>query len=90
MLNVDEVRWRTYCADPQFLRYLGICKDFDPVGIERALRADERSGSFDFRRVIIEAYLEDCAAGPTPPFKGVVSLIADQTDGVGQGMFSLS
>jgi len=61
MANVDEVQWRTYCADPQFQRYLGTCKDFDPVGIDRALSADEKSGSFDFRKVIIGAYLEDCA-----------------------------
>lgn len=88
MLNVDEVRWRTYCADSQFLRYLGICKDFDPVGIERALRADERSGSFDFRRVIIEAYLEDCAAGASPPFQGVGYLNVDQIDGTGKMFFS--
>lgn len=46
MANVDEVQRRTYCADPQFQRYLGTCEDFDPVGIERALNADEKSGSF--------------------------------------------
>lgn len=88
MFNVDEVQWKTHCADPQFQRYLGVCKDFDPVGIERALHADEQSGSFDFRNVIIRAYQEDCAAVPTPPFKGAVPLIADQIDGAGKRMFS--
>lgn len=62
MVNFDETQWKAYCADPRFQRYLGVCKDFDPVGIERALNADEKSGSFDFRKVIIEAYLEDCEA----------------------------
>ena len=63
MANVDAVQWRVYCADPQFQHYLGTCKDFDPVGIERALNTDEQAGSFDFRKVIIEAYKEDCATG---------------------------
>jgi hypothetical protein len=63
MLDVDKIQWKTYCADPKFQRYLGTCKAFDPVGIERALHADEQSGSFDFRKVIIGAYLEDCATG---------------------------
>ena len=63
MANVDQVQWRTYCADPRFQRYLDTCKAFDPVGIERALKADETVGSFDFHRVIIAAYLDDLAAG---------------------------
>ena len=63
MANFDEAQWKTYCADPQFQRYLGTCKDFDPVGIDRALSADEKSGSFDFQRVIIEVFLEECASG---------------------------
>lgn len=63
MLNVDEIQWNTFCADPQFRRYLGTCKDFDPVGIQRALNTDKKSGSYDFRKVIIEAYMEDCATG---------------------------
>lgn len=63
MANINEVRWKTYCGDPQFQSYLGTCKDFDPVAIERALYADELSGSFDFHTVIIGAYLDDCAAG---------------------------
>ena len=63
MLGLDEVRWQIYCDDPRFQHYLGTCKAFDPVGIERALHADELSGCFDFREVIIGAYLEDCAAG---------------------------
>jgi hypothetical protein len=63
MANVDEVQWQAYSADPGFQRYLGACKAFDPVGIERALNTDKESGSFDFHRVIIAAYLEDCAVG---------------------------
>ena len=63
MANVDAVQWHAYRADPRFQRYLGACMDFDPVGIERALNSDEESGSFDFHRVIIEAYKEDCATG---------------------------
>lgn len=63
MANVDQAEWQAYSADPGFQRYLGTCKDFDPVGIERALNTDEKSGSFDFRKVIIEAYLEDCEDG---------------------------
>lgn len=66
MLNVDEIQWNTFCADPQFQRPLDTCKDFDPVGIQRALNTDEQSGSFDFHRVIITAYLEDCATGAIP------------------------
>ena len=62
MVNIDETEWQTYSADPRFQRYLGACKDFEPVGMERALNADEKSGSFDFRKVIIKAYLEDCEA----------------------------
>lgn len=62
MVNFDET-WEAYNADPGFQQYLGACKDFDPVGIERALNADEKSGSFEFQRVIIAAYLEDCAVG---------------------------
>ncbi len=62
MVNIDQAEWHTYSADPGFQRYLGACKDFDPVGIERALNTDEKSGRFDFHRVIIAAYLEDCAA----------------------------
>lgn len=79
MLNVDEIQWKTYSADPKFQRYLGTCKDFDPVGIERALQADEILGSFDFRNVIVGAYLEDCASGTTPRFKCATALSADQT-----------
>lgn len=63
MANVDQAEWQAYSTDPRFQRYLGVCKDFDPVGIERALNNDEESGSFDFHRVIIAAYLEDCAVG---------------------------
>ncbi|TXT25651.1 MAG: hypothetical protein FD131_4518 [Rhodocyclaceae bacterium] len=63
MANVDQAEWQAYSADPGFQRYLGVCKAFDPVGIERALNTDEKSGSFDFQRVIIAAYLEDCEAG---------------------------
>lgn len=62
MANVDQAEWQFYSGDPGFQRYLGACKDFDPVGIERALNTDAESGSFDFHRVIIAAYLEDCAA----------------------------
>lgn len=61
MANVDQAEWQAYCVDPRFQRYLDTCKAFDPVGIERALNSDEKSGSFDFHRVIIEAYKEDCA-----------------------------
>lgn len=66
MVNVDEVQWQVYSVDPEFQQYLGACKEFDPVGIERALHADEQSGSFDFHKVIIGAYLEDCASGRIP------------------------
>jgi hypothetical protein len=48
MFNVDEARWKTYCSDPQFQQYLGTCKDFDPVGIERALHVDEPARKFRF------------------------------------------
>ena len=63
MVNVDQAEWQAYSADPGFQRYLGACKAFDPVGIERALNTDAESGSVDFHRVIIAAYLEDCAVG---------------------------
>lgn len=90
MSNVDEVLWKAYCADPQFQRYLRTCQDFDSVDIERALHADEQSGSFDFQQVIIGAYLEDCVAGPMAPYKGAAPLIGDHTDGTGITMFSSS
>ena len=63
MENVDQAKWQSYSADLRFQQYLRTCKDFDPVGIERALNTDAESGSFDFHRVIIAAYLEDCAVG---------------------------
>ena len=63
MGHVNQVQWQAYCTDPVFLRYLAACKAFDPLGIERALEADEKSGSFDFHRLIVEAYREDCATG---------------------------
>jgi hypothetical protein len=46
-----------------FQRCLDTCMDFVPVGIQRALNAEEKLGGLDFRKVIIGAYLEDCATG---------------------------
>lgn len=63
MASRDEHEWKTYLANPRFERYLIACKSFDPIAIERALCLDEKSKSFDFRRVIIDAYVEDCKSG---------------------------
>lgn len=63
MVDVDEAKWKIYCTDPEFQQYLSVCKNFDPVGFDRALRQDEDSSSFDFRRVIMAAYVEDAEAG---------------------------
>lgn len=59
MTECDQAVWDRYCADQRFLRYLAACRDFDPEGFERAMKDDEDTHSFDFRRVILEAYAED-------------------------------
>lgn len=59
MAACDQAIWDSHCADPQFMNYLKTCRQFDPEGFERALHQDEASNSFDFRRVILEAYAED-------------------------------
>lgn len=59
----DQIVWNSYIANPSFRRYLEVCRNFDPKGFERALKEDEAAYSFDFRRVIIEAYMEDLGAG---------------------------
>lgn len=62
MAVCDQTVWDSYIADPSFRRYLEVCRNFDPEGFERALKEDEEAHSFDFRRVIIEAYVEDSGA----------------------------
>lgn len=59
MAVCDQTVWDSYIADPSFRRYLEVCRNFDPEGFERALKEDEEVHSFDFRCVIIEAYVED-------------------------------
>ncbi|MBI4996838.1 MAG: hypothetical protein HZC22_08045 [Rhodocyclales bacterium] len=59
----DKSVWDSYKADLDFRRYLEGCRNFDPEGFDRALKEDEDAHSFDFRRVIIAAYLEDSRAG---------------------------
>jgi hypothetical protein len=59
MTVCDQAVWDRHCADRQFLDYLETCRQFDPEGFERALKEDEAASSFDFRRVIVEAYAED-------------------------------
>lgn len=59
MAVADQATWESYRADPGFQRYLEMCRSFDPEGFERALREDENTHSFGFRRVIMEAYQED-------------------------------
>lgn len=59
MAACDQSVWDFYKADPDFRRYLEECRSFDPEGFDRALKEDENVYSFDFRCVIISAYLED-------------------------------
>lgn len=62
MPAADQAQWQTYRADPSFQRYLEACREFDPAGFDRALKDDEDHHSFDFRRVIVEAYAQDSGA----------------------------
>lgn len=59
MVAYCKEAWDRHCADQRFLDYVEACRRFDPEGFERALRQDEVANSFDFRRVILEAYAED-------------------------------
>lgn len=59
MIARYQAAWDQHCADQRFLDYLDTCRRFDPEGFERALRQDEAANTFDFRRVILEAYAED-------------------------------
>lgn len=62
MAACDQSVWDSYQADPAFRRYLEVCRNFDPEGFDRALKEDEDAYSFDFRRVVIAAYLDDSRA----------------------------
>lgn len=63
MSACDQSAWDSYRADANFRCYLEGCRNFDPQGFDRALKEDEDAHSFDFRCVIIAAYLEDSRAG---------------------------
>ncbi len=62
MVACYQEAWDRHCADQRFLDYLEVCRRFDPEGFERALREDEAANTFDFRRVILEAYAEDSSS----------------------------
>lgn len=62
MAACDQSVWDSYRADQAFSCYLEACRSFDPEGFDRALKEDENAHSFDFRSVIITAYLEDSRA----------------------------
>jgi len=57
--NFDYSVWVEYCANSLFQSYVEKCRAFDPVGFDRAIHQDEQTSCFDFRRVIVQAFIND-------------------------------
>jgi hypothetical protein len=55
----DKITWTSYCSNQQFQNFVQACRAFDPEGYDRAILQDEASGSFDFRRVVVEVFISE-------------------------------
>lgn len=64
MITFDNSIWTNYCSNTAFQNYVENCRAFDPVGYDRAILRDEESKCFDFRRVIVEAFIGDMRSRP--------------------------
>jgi hypothetical protein len=58
-MNTNKQRWTDFSFKADFKSFVEKCRDFDPIGFDRAITQDEKSNSYDFHRVVVEGYQLD-------------------------------